>query len=69
MFTVVGSCPKCGCPIYAPTIHHSILPPPSTPTCDCAPRAQTFVSTDTQPHRGSTARRMPEPQVDVFLEN
>ncbi len=26
MYTVVGSCPKCGAPVYAPMFHMSILP-------------------------------------------
>ncbi len=35
MFTSVGSCPKCGAPVYCPTVWHGITPPPSTPSCGC----------------------------------
>lgn len=35
MYTQVGSCPKCGSPVYAPSMWGSILPPPSTPSCSC----------------------------------
>lgn len=36
MNTQVGSCPKCGAPIYVPTMWHSIMPPPPIYTCSCA---------------------------------
>lgn len=36
-FTQIGSCPKCGMPIWAPLAWSGILPPPSTPTCGCFP--------------------------------
>jgi len=32
---IVGSCPKCGAPIYAPSVWQGITPPPSTYTCMC----------------------------------
>lgn len=31
----VGSCPKCGAPIYSPSVWHGITPPPVTYTCSC----------------------------------
>jgi hypothetical protein len=46
-YTIVGHCPKCGAPIYAPTVYHSILPPPSTPSCGCVPQARTVTTTNT----------------------
>ena len=35
MYTQVGSCPKCGAPLYAPTLWMGIIPPPSIPSCSC----------------------------------
>jgi len=32
---IVGYCPKCGAPIYSPSIWQGITPPPSTHTCMC----------------------------------
>jgi len=28
-------CPKCGAPIYLPSVWHGITPPPQTPSCNC----------------------------------
>ena len=36
MKTQVGSCPKCGAPIYVPSIWHGITPPPNEYTCGCS---------------------------------
>jgi hypothetical protein len=36
MMTVVGSCPKCGAPVYGPAAWMGITPPPSTPSCACS---------------------------------
>ena len=47
MYTVVGNCPRCGAPIYAPTVWSSVTPPPSTPSCSCFPRPQAIVGTTT----------------------
>jgi hypothetical protein len=46
-FTTVGHCPKCGAPIYSPTIWHGITPPPVTYTCDCNPQANATITTTT----------------------
>ena len=35
-WTVVGYCPKCGAPIYAPTVWMGVTPPPVYYTCECA---------------------------------
>lgn len=35
MFTVVGNCPKCGAPIYSPSVWMGVTPPPVTYTCNC----------------------------------
>lgn len=32
----VGSCPRCGAPVYAESPWHGITPPPSRPSCGCA---------------------------------
>jgi hypothetical protein len=49
MWTQVGSCPKCGAPIYAPSVWNGITPPPVTYTCACnmGARFSTFTSTGT----------------------
>jgi len=36
MNTIIGSCPKCGAPIYAPSMWHGITPPPPIFTCNCS---------------------------------
>lgn len=47
--TQVGSCPRCGAPIYAPTFYMnvSILPPPVTKTCWCFPEPYTYTTSST----------------------
>lgn len=49
MFTQTGSCPKCGAPIYAPTIWMAVIPPPPQYTCACAAAASPYriVTTNT----------------------
>lgn len=47
MYTTVGSCPKCGAPIYSPTVWHGVTPPPVTHTCQCAPRETVITTTGT----------------------
>lgn len=34
-YVIVGHCPRCGAPIYAPMIWMGTTPPPSTPSCNC----------------------------------
>ena len=34
-YSQVGSCPKCGAPIYSPSVWHAVTPPPITYTCNC----------------------------------
>jgi hypothetical protein len=47
MYTQIGSCPKCGAPIYTYSVWHAITPPPSIPSCGCNPPAySTYTSTD-----------------------
>ena len=36
MNTQTGSCPKCGAPIYSPSVWHGIVPPPPQYTCGCS---------------------------------
>lgn len=57
MWTTVGSCPKCGAPIYAPSVWHGITPPPNTYSCACNPHAAgtTYTTTDTGPWIGPNA--------------
>jgi len=37
----VGNCPRCGSPLYAPAVWHSVTPPPTEPSCHCFPDAFT----------------------------
>ena len=51
MYTQVGSCPKCGAPIYSYAgAWFSILPPPSYHTCNCVqqPMVKTTTTTDSK---------------------
>jgi hypothetical protein len=41
---VVGHCPHCGSPIYAPDAWWGVTPPPSTPSCLCRFNAQTVMT-------------------------
>lgn len=45
--TIIGACPRCGAPIYSPTVWHGITPPPVTYTCVCYPQAQGMTMTIT----------------------
>mgnify|MGYP001615637580 CR=1 FL=1 len=47
-FVQVGSCPKCGAPIYAPLIWHGTTPPPSEYTCMCYREQQKIITTTTE---------------------
>lgn len=44
-YAVVGHCPKCGAPIYVPSVWISITPPPNTYSCNCIPQPQIRTST------------------------
>jgi hypothetical protein len=35
--TIVGHCPRCGAPIYTPSVWFGINPPPAVWTCACFP--------------------------------
>lgn len=41
--TVVGSCPKCGSPIYVESPWWGTTPPPSHYSCNCFRETQTFI--------------------------
>jgi hypothetical protein len=43
-YVQVGSCPQCGAPIYQPSTWMGILPPPSTHSCNCQPRQQSYTN-------------------------
>lgn len=45
--TQVGSCSRCGAPMYAPMFYWSILPPPVTKTCSCFPEPRTVTTNAT----------------------
>jgi hypothetical protein len=47
MNTIVGSCPKCGAPIYSPTVWMSILPPPPIYTCNCVASGNSTIISNT----------------------
>lgn len=42
---IVGSCPKCGAPIYAPSVWQGITPPTTTHTCMCSYVTNTYYNT------------------------
>ena len=46
MFAQTGNCLKCGAPIYAPTVWHSITPPPAQYSCSCNSGNITVVTTN-----------------------
>ena len=35
MYVEVGKCPKCGAPMYSPSVWHGVIPPPVYRTCNC----------------------------------
>lgn len=45
MYTTIGSCPKCGAPIYTYSAWNGVTPPPSIHSCYCAARP-TITTTD-----------------------
>lgn len=45
--TIVSYCPKCGSPIYAPSMWFGITPPPSTRTCSCFAEVTIITTTST----------------------
>ena len=44
MKTTIGTCPKCGAPIYVPTAWWGINPPPNEYTCACI-QIKTIINT------------------------
>lgn len=48
MYEIVGHCPKCGAPIYAPSMWHGIIPPPSQYSCNCHSNIGTIISQSSQ---------------------
>lgn len=49
MFTIVGNCPKCGAPIYSPSVWQAITPPPITYSCSCVATTKTVYATTCVP--------------------
>ena len=48
MNTVTGYCPRCGAPIYVPSVWHGIIPPPSQYSCGCFHNeSETYTTTGT----------------------
>ena len=43
--TIVGHCPKCGAPVYAPIAWWSVTPPPSYPSCYCGAMSRPVIIT------------------------
>lgn len=46
MRTIVSYCPKCGAPIYVPTVWHGTSAPPNEFTCNCNPQPRADTSTN-----------------------
>lgn len=72
MWTQVGACPKCGAPIYAPSVWHGVLPPPPHHSCGCNGGLTTSftTSTDTTPAkaRGEQADAVIDALVEVVYD-
>lgn len=68
MHTIVGHCPKCGSPIYAPSSWLAVIPPPSYPSCNCFPRGRTVTTTyiDWTPPQTTT---MPNLKTVIYRNN
>ena len=47
MYTIVGYCPKCGAPIYSPTVWFAITPPPTMYPCGCFSQNKNTVTSTT----------------------
>ena len=45
MYAIVGYCPKCGAPMYVPTVWMGVIPPPVTRSCGCFPDTSKIVTT------------------------
>lgn len=59
--TQVGSCPKCGAPIYVPTAWFGITNPPNEYTCNCVEQPKTVVSTSTI----APSNTLPEEPIEI----
>lgn len=35
MYTTIGTCPRCGAPIYTYAVWHAVTPPPPIYSCQC----------------------------------
>jgi hypothetical protein len=57
MNSMVGHCPRCGAPIYVPTVWHGITPPPNTYSCYCFQQNQPV-------WRSSTTYRSTNPDLE-----
>lgn len=72
-WTIVGSCPKCGAPIYAESPWWGVTPPPSRYSCNCVLHPQPVTTTGTGPNIYDTPGFNNHPQNDretiVDLEN
>lgn len=47
MYSIIGSCPKCGAPIFTYSMWHGVTPPPPLYTCGCFPGAKQITSSGT----------------------
>ena len=45
----VGNCPKCGAPIYSPSVWGGVTPAPVTYSCACHAPTTLITTTNTQP--------------------
>jgi len=63
--TQVGQCPKCGAPIYVPSIWHSITPPPNEFTCNCSSGISPTITT---PNTGDPIQPITFPDITPVQE-
>jgi hypothetical protein len=54
----VGSCPKCGAPIWIPLMWHGIIPPTPQFSCNCFPQQHGIATTD-----GTSVNFLPQKPV------
>ena len=58
MHTIIGHCPRCGSPIWSPTIWHGVIPPPAQHSCDCFPPRGRVITTTTTNQSGYEEREI-----------
>ena len=67
MHTQIGTCPKCGAPIWANSVDMSVLPPAPIFTCRCTEDSRRVETrTNTTYRLSADPGRGPENEADSF---